>query len=76
MVRLRQSDRSIPVNILWFYLEQSEVVNEKELEDAQKALLDAKARHLLRNSIVESVLIANPILKAVHAGLNASPIER
>ena len=76
MVRLRQSDRSIPFNILWFYLEQSEVVSEKELEDAQKALLDAKARHSLRNSIVESVLIANPILKAVHAGLNASPIER
>ena len=57
-------------------IDQSEVVSEEDLKDAERALLNAKAHHALRNSIVESVLIANPILKAVHAGLNASPIER
>jgi len=38
--------------------------------------LEAKAHYTLRNNITESVLIANPILKAVHASLNASAIER
>ncbi|KFY72588.1 hypothetical protein V499_07267 [Pseudogymnoascus sp. VKM F-103] len=42
----------------------------------QQALLEAKARYALKKSIAESILMANPILKAVHAGSNASPIER
>ena len=46
------------------------------LQAAQNALLDARARYKLRNDAVELVMTANPILKAVHGGTNASPIER
>ena len=31
---------------------------------------------MLRQSVVEDVLIADPILKAVHSGANANPTER
>ena len=51
-------------------------ITDEILADSQKGLLEAQARYNLKNKIVESVLIANPILKAVHAGSNATPIER
>jgi hypothetical protein len=38
--------------------------------------LKAKAHYQVRTNIVENVLMANPILKAVHAGTNASIIEQ
>jgi hypothetical protein len=31
---------------------------------------------MLRNDVVESVMMVNPIIKAVHRGTDASPIER
>jgi hypothetical protein len=43
---------------------------------AQEELLKAKARYQVRNNIIESVLIAKPVLNAVHAGGNASIIEQ
>ena len=46
------------------------------LAAAQDALLDARARYKLRNDAVELVMSADPVLKAVHGGTNASPIER
>ncbi|KAI2463285.1 centromere protein H (CENP-H)-domain-containing protein [Annulohypoxylon bovei var. microspora] len=46
------------------------------IEAAQKALLDSRSRYVLRNQVVESVVVANPILQAVHNGTKASPIER
>lgn len=51
-------------------------ITDETLAESQKSLLEAQARYNLKNKIVESVLIANPILKAVHAGSNATPIER
>ncbi|KFZ11448.1 hypothetical protein V501_04778 [Pseudogymnoascus sp. VKM F-4519 (FW-2642)] len=51
-------------------------VTDEDLQAEQKALLEAKARYALKKSIAESILVSNPILKAVHAGSNASPIER
>ncbi|OBT53547.1 hypothetical protein VE04_06122 [Pseudogymnoascus sp. 24MN13] len=54
----------------------TEEVTDEDLQAEQKALLEAKARYALKKSIAESILVANPILKAVHAGSNASPIER
>ncbi|OBT94501.2 hypothetical protein VE01_07289 [Pseudogymnoascus verrucosus] len=51
-------------------------VTDEDLQAEQQALLEAKARYALKKSIAESILMANPILKAVHAGSNASPIER
>lgn len=46
------------------------------LAAAQEALLHAKSKYKLRSDAVELIMIANPILKAVHSGTNASPIER
>ncbi|OBT73275.1 hypothetical protein VF21_08427 [Pseudogymnoascus sp. 05NY08] len=54
----------------------TEEVTDEDLQAEQQALLEAKARYALKKSIAESILVANPILKAVHAGSNASPIER
>lgn len=46
------------------------------LAEAQDALLDARSKYRLRNDAVELIMMANPVLKAVHGGTNASPIER
>jgi hypothetical protein len=51
-------------------------VSEQDLRAAQEALLEAKALYALRNSIVENVIMANPILKSVHAGAKAIATER
>ncbi|KAH0595583.1 hypothetical protein MHUMG1_06758 [Metarhizium humberi] len=44
--------------------------------ETQQALLEARANFRLRNDVVESVMTANPILKAVHNGTNAAPAEK
>jgi hypothetical protein len=51
-------------------------VSQGNIEEAQKDLLQAKANYSLRGKIIENAVIANPILKAVHAGSNASTIEQ
>jgi hypothetical protein len=38
--------------------------------------MKSKARYQVRTRIIENVLVANPILKAVHAGSNATIIEQ
>ncbi|OAA53788.1 Centromere protein Cenp-H [Niveomyces insectorum RCEF 264] len=48
----------------------------KNVEAAQKQLLDARAAYVLRNEAVDGVLTVQPILKAVHRATQASPIER
>ena len=50
--------------------------SEEEIKNAQQELLKAKAAYQVRNNIIENVLVANPILKAVHAGNNASVVEQ
>ena len=47
-----------------------------ELRAAEKETLEARAAYLLGKSIVENVVVTDPILKAVHAGVNATPVER
>jgi hypothetical protein len=51
-------------------------VSEEDIKVAQQELLDAKAAYQVRNNIVESVLIANPVLKAVHAANDATILEQ
>jgi len=51
-------------------------VSEEDLKTAQQELLKAKALYQVRSNIVESTLVANPVLKAVHAGINATIIEQ
>ncbi|KAJ2979419.1 hypothetical protein NUW58_g7205 [Xylaria curta] len=48
----------------------------RTVEVAQEELLDSRARYILRNEVVASVVSANPILQAAHNGTKASPIER
>ncbi|KXJ91842.1 centromere protein H (CENP-H)-domain-containing protein [Microdochium bolleyi] len=49
---------------------------QQDIEAAQADLADSRARYVLRNQVADSVLSVNPILQAVHHGVNASPIER
>ncbi|ETS05778.1 hypothetical protein M419DRAFT_70459 [Trichoderma reesei RUT C-30] len=56
--------------------QQVGVKDDGDLTAAQNALLTARARYRLRNDAIEAVMMANPILKAVHSGTQASPIER
>lgn len=53
-----------------------EDVNEDSLNAAQNDLLESQALYSLRNNILESIFIADPILKAVHSGSKASPVVR
>ncbi|TKA64330.1 hypothetical protein B0A49_08288 [Cryomyces minteri] len=46
------------------------------LQAAEREALEARAAYLIRNKIVQSVLVTDPVLKAVHAGLNTTPAER
>lgn len=43
---------------------------------AEKECLEARATYSLKQSVVEDVLIVDPVLKAVHSGLKATPTER
>ncbi|KAG9232910.1 centromere protein H (CENP-H)-domain-containing protein [Amylocarpus encephaloides] len=56
--------------------EEADDVSDQDVKTAQQELLQAKSTYQLRNDIVESVLVANPILKAVHLGEGASEIEQ
>ncbi|KAF2429177.1 hypothetical protein EJ08DRAFT_718413 [Tothia fuscella] len=50
-----------------------------ELQDhitaAERALLEARTSYILRNRIITNVLIADPILQAVHPGSTATELE-
>ncbi|KAJ2894214.1 hypothetical protein MKZ38_007830 [Zalerion maritima] len=50
--------------------------DDEELSKARDESMTARATYEVHRSVVDAVLVANPILKAVHAGDNASPIER
>ncbi|TVY65618.1 hypothetical protein LSUE1_G008543 [Lachnellula suecica] len=50
--------------------------SEEDIASAQQELLKAKAAYQVRSNIVEGVLVANPVLKAVHGGENASVVEQ
>lgn len=50
--------------------------SEEDIKNAQHEVLKAKAAYQVRSNIVEGVLVANPILKAVHGGNNTSVAEQ
>ena len=43
---------------------------------AEKVCLEARSTYSLRQSVVEDILIIDPMLKAVHSGVKATPTER
>jgi len=47
-----------------------------QLKKAETECLEARAAYMLRQSVVEDVLIVDPVLKAVHSGANATATER
>ncbi|KAE9376752.1 hypothetical protein N431DRAFT_184047 [Stipitochalara longipes BDJ] len=49
--------------------------SEEDLTTARQEVLKAKATYQVKHNVIESVLIANPILKAVHGGKNATIAE-
>ena len=48
----------------------------KALEDAERQHLEARAAYSLSDHIIKNVLQVDPLLKAIHSGENASPMER
>ncbi|KAF4971052.1 hypothetical protein FZEAL_9930 [Fusarium zealandicum] len=48
----------------------------EETQKAQSELLESRAKYVLRNDVIEAVIMANPILKAVHSGSEAPAVER
>lgn len=56
--------------------DDSQVTDPQEMGEAREQLLEAMALYNLRNTVVESVLSTNPILKGIHNSTYASPIEQ
>ncbi|KAL1874393.1 hypothetical protein VTK73DRAFT_366 [Phialemonium thermophilum] len=56
--------------------EGSRAVTREDYIHAQTRLLESKALCSLRNEVVQNVMTVNPIIKAVHGAIDASPIER
>ncbi|RDL42261.1 Uncharacterized protein BP5553_02240 [Venustampulla echinocandica] len=57
-------------------MDEETEASQADINTAQQDLLKAKAAYQVRNSIIENVLVANPILKAVHSGNNATIAEQ
>ncbi|KAI9660969.1 MAG: hypothetical protein M1821_009296 [Bathelium mastoideum] len=49
---------------------------QEQLQIAEREVLEARASYMLRNRVIQDVLITDPILKAVHAGSHATLTER
>lgn len=47
-----------------------------QVKIAEKECLGARATYSLKQTVVEDVLIVDPLLKAVHSGFNATATER
>ena len=47
-----------------------------QVKNAEKECLEARATYSLKQSAIEDILIVDPILKAVHSSLNATPTHR
>ncbi|KAL0469232.1 centromere protein H (CENP-H) domain-containing protein [Neurospora intermedia] len=47
-----------------------------DIDEARTQLLEAKATVELRNYIFESAVVVRPVLRAIHGGTEASPVER
>ena len=61
-------------------LEADTLLSDQQIQDQIKVLerecLEARSAYLLKDTIVESVILADPTLKAVHSGTNANPTEK
>jgi hypothetical protein len=48
----------------------------EQIKRAEREMLKAKAAYSLKNNVVETVLMTDPTLSAVHSGANASLADR
>ncbi|KAK3330282.1 centromere protein H (CENP-H)-domain-containing protein [Apodospora peruviana] len=53
-----------------------QVDSPRDVNDSQMHLLEAKAALSLRNSVLEGVMMIQPLLEAIHNGTQTSPVER
>ena len=58
------------------FLDEQLEVSKEDIKSAQQELLKAKAAYQVRANVIENVLVANPILNAVHSGTKATIIEQ
>lgn len=58
------------------FLDEQLEVSKEDIKSAQQELLKAKAAYQVRANVIENVLVANPILNAVHSGNKATIIEQ
>ncbi|KAK7426166.1 hypothetical protein QQZ08_007332 [Neonectria magnoliae] len=56
--------------------DKPQTFTQEEARKAQADLLDSRAKYVLRNDVIEAVMMANPVLKAVHNGTDASSVDR
>jgi hypothetical protein len=54
----------------------SEGALQEQIKRAEREMLEAKAAYSLKTNVVETVLMTDPTLNAVHAGTNASVADR
>lgn len=47
-----------------------------EITKAEHDLLEARSKYMLRNQIIQNIIMVDPVLKAVHSGANATDLER
>ncbi|KAJ0312061.1 hypothetical protein COL5a_010463 [Colletotrichum fioriniae] len=66
--------RDLEIKVALIKAQQSHV-SEDDVKKAQQDASTARAGWLLRNNITDSVMTANPILKAVHGSTQLTPIE-
>ena len=58
------------------FTDSPQEASEENAKAAEQDLLKARAKYQVRNSVIEQTLIANPIVKAVHATSKASIAEQ
>ncbi|MCJ1389113.1 hypothetical protein MMC18_001967 [Xylographa bjoerkii] len=56
--------------------ELSEEVAKSELRDAERECLEARSAYLLKNSAIEDILLAAPLLQAIHGSPNINSLDR
>lgn len=80
----RKREPQVCLHVIWSiidaklkcFVDHGEEASIEEVQQAQNVMMEARAKYMLRNQVVEAVMAANPILKAVHSGRDASAVER
>ncbi|KAK3485026.1 centromere protein H (CENP-H)-domain-containing protein [Neurospora hispaniola] len=72
----RLQELHIQIGLLQAQQDLSDPQRHFDIDEARTQLLEAKATVELRNYIFESAVVVRPVLRAIHGGTEASPVER